>query len=90
MITVEAVTKRYRPFSEVDGVTIAAEPGRANGFLGPDGAGQSTTLRVSQSGFPRAAAGLPGPGHGAAAQVLGLVPCQIGAIVRIDPLHHSQ
>lgn len=46
MITVEAVTKRYGPFTAVDDVTFAAEPGRVTGFLGPNGAGKSTTLRV--------------------------------------------
>ena len=46
MITVEAVTKRYGPFTAVDDVTFTAEPGRVTGFLGPNGAGKSTTMRV--------------------------------------------
>jgi ABC-2 type transport system ATP-binding protein len=46
MITVEAVTKRYGPFTAVDDVTFTAAAGRVTGFLGPNGAGKSTTMRV--------------------------------------------
>lgn len=46
MIRVESVTKRYGPFTAVDGVTFTAAPGRVTGFLGPNGAGKSTTLRI--------------------------------------------
>lgn len=46
MITVEAVTERYGGFTAVDDVTFTAAPGRVTGFLGPKGAGKSTTMRV--------------------------------------------
>jgi ABC-2 type transport system ATP-binding protein len=46
MISVEAVTKRYGPFTAVDNVTFTAAAGRVTGFLGPNGAGKSTTMRV--------------------------------------------
>jgi ABC-2 type transport system ATP-binding protein len=46
MISVEAVTKRYGTFTAVDDVTFTASPGRITGFLGPNGAGTSTTMRV--------------------------------------------
>jgi ABC-2 type transport system ATP-binding protein len=46
MISVEAVTKRYGPFTAVDDVTFTAAAGRVTGFLGPNGAGKSTTMRV--------------------------------------------
>ena len=56
MITVEALTKRYRRFTAVDDVTFTARPGRVTGFLGPNGAGKSTTMRVM--------VGLTPPTHG--------------------------
>ncbi|MEL7974433.1 ATP-binding cassette domain-containing protein [Isoptericola sp. F-RaC21] len=46
MITIEALTKRYRGVTAVDDVTFTARPGRVTGFLGPNGAGKSTTLRM--------------------------------------------
>src|SRR5690349_23175219 len=59
MITVEDVTKRYGTVAAVDAVTFTAHPGRVTGFLGPDGAGKSTSLRVIGQRF----ADLPNPGH---------------------------
>jgi ABC-2 type transport system ATP-binding protein len=56
MITVEALTKRYRRFTAVDDVTFTARSGRVTGFLGPNGAGKSTTMRVM--------VGLTPPTHG--------------------------
>lgn len=46
MITVEALTKKYRGFTAVDDVTFTARTGRVTGFLGPNGAGKSTTMRM--------------------------------------------
>lgn len=46
----------------MDDVSFTARPGRITGFLGPDGAGRSTTLRVL--------VGLTPPGSGTA-RVLG-------------------
>ena len=46
MITVEALTKKYRGFTAVDDVTFTARSGRVTGFLGPNGAGKSTTMRM--------------------------------------------
>ncbi len=46
MITVDSLTKRYGAFTAVDDVTFTAEAGRVTGFLGPTGAGKSTTMRV--------------------------------------------
>src|SRR5215218_2927471 len=49
MITVSHLTKTYggsRPFWAVDDVTFSAQPGRVTGFLGPNGAGNSTTMRI--------------------------------------------
>jgi ABC-2 type transport system ATP-binding protein len=46
MITVEALTKKYRRFTAVDDVSFTARAGRVTGFLGPNGAGKSTTMRM--------------------------------------------
>ena len=46
MITVTSLTKRYRHVAAVDGVTFSCEPGTITGFLGRNGAGKSTTLRM--------------------------------------------
>jgi ABC-2 type transport system ATP-binding protein len=46
MITIDSLTKDYGRFTAVDDVTFTARPDRVTGFLGPDGAGKSTTMRV--------------------------------------------
>lgn len=46
MITIDAVTKRFRGVDAVDELSFAAHPGRVTALLGPNGAGKSTTLRV--------------------------------------------
>ena len=46
MITATSLTKRYRHVVAVDGVTFNCEPGTITGFLGRNGAGKSTTLRM--------------------------------------------
>src|ERR1700750_1870991 len=46
MIIVESLTRRYAGFTAVDDVSFTALPGRVTGFLGPKGAGKTTTMRV--------------------------------------------
>ncbi len=46
MITAISLTKRYRRVDAVDGVTFTCQPGTITGFLGRNGAGKSTTLRM--------------------------------------------
>ena len=46
MITVEGVTRRYGNFTAVDDVSFTAHAGHVTGFLGPNGAGNSTTMRI--------------------------------------------
>jgi ABC-2 type transport system ATP-binding protein len=46
MITVESVTRNFGAITAVDDVGFTAEAGRVTGFLGPDGAGKSTTMRI--------------------------------------------
>jgi ABC-2 type transport system ATP-binding protein len=45
-VRVDRLTKRYGATVALDGVTFAAEPGRVTGFLGRNGAGKTTALRI--------------------------------------------
>jgi ABC-2 type transport system ATP-binding protein len=44
-ISLQGLTKRYRSFVAVDGVTLDIEPGSICGLLGPNGAGKTTTFK---------------------------------------------
>jgi ABC-2 type transport system ATP-binding protein len=44
-ISLNGLTKRYRAFTAVDGVTLDIEPGSICGLLGPNGAGKTTTFK---------------------------------------------
>jgi ABC-2 type transport system ATP-binding protein len=46
MIKARGPTKRYSDKLTVDQLTFTVEPGRITGFLGSDGAGETTTVRV--------------------------------------------
>ncbi|WP_018686426.1 ABC transporter ATP-binding protein [Actinokineospora enzanensis] len=46
MIQLIELTKRYGPTTAVDGLTFTVRPGRVTGFLGANGSGKSTTLRM--------------------------------------------
>ena len=46
MIEVGELTKRYGSAVAVHGLSFTVHPGRVTGFLGPNGAGTSTTMRV--------------------------------------------
>jgi ABC-2 type transport system ATP-binding protein len=46
MIEVEHLTKRFRSATAVDDLSFSVPRGRITGFLGPNGAGNTTTLRV--------------------------------------------
>ena len=46
MIEAHGLTKRYGDKLAVDDLTFTVRPGVVTGFLGPTGAGQSTTLRM--------------------------------------------
>jgi ABC-2 type transport system ATP-binding protein len=46
MIETVELTKAYRKVRAVDGVSFVARPGRATGFLGLNGSGKTTTLRM--------------------------------------------
>ncbi len=46
IITTDHLTKRYRRFTAVDGVSLHVRRGSIYGFLGPNGAGKSTTMKM--------------------------------------------
>src|SRR5204862_1956790 len=46
MITVKEVTKRYARNTAVDHISFEVEKGRIVGFLGPNAAGKTTTMRM--------------------------------------------
>ena len=46
VIEVQQLTKRYGPFTAVDGVSFSVGKGEILGFLGPNGAGKTTTMRI--------------------------------------------
>jgi ABC-2 type transport system ATP-binding protein len=45
-VTVSGLSKRFGPVTAVDGLTFSVEPGVVTGFLGPNGSGKTTTLRM--------------------------------------------
>jgi ABC-2 type transport system ATP-binding protein len=46
MFSIDGLTKRYGGRTVLSDVTFRAEPGRVTGFLGPNAAGKSSTLRI--------------------------------------------
>lgn len=52
MIQVENLTKRYGDVAAIDGVTFAVEKGEILGFLGPNAAGKTTTMRILTGFMP--------------------------------------
>jgi ABC-2 type transport system ATP-binding protein len=45
-LVVSGLTKVYPKVKAVDGLTFTVQPGRVTGFLGPNGSGKTTTLRM--------------------------------------------
>jgi lipooligosaccharide transport system ATP-binding protein len=46
VITASLLTKKYKEFAAVDGISFEVAPGESFGLLGPNGAGKSTTMRM--------------------------------------------
>ncbi len=46
IISVQGLTKRFGNFTAVDGVTFDVNPGDIVGYLGPNGSGKTTTIRI--------------------------------------------
>jgi ABC-2 type transport system ATP-binding protein len=45
-IRIQNLTKRYSPVLAVDDLSFDVRPGQVTGFLGPNGSGKTTTLRI--------------------------------------------
>ena len=45
-ISAHQLSKRFGPVTAVDGLSFDVEPGMVTGFLGPNGSGKTTTLRM--------------------------------------------
>jgi ABC-2 type transport system ATP-binding protein len=45
-IRIQDLTKRYGPVLGVDDLSFEVRPGQVTGFLGPNGSGKTTTLRI--------------------------------------------
>ena len=46
MIELRGVTKRYRDLVAVNNLSLKVGPGEVFGFLGPHGAGKTTTIKM--------------------------------------------
>ena len=55
MIEVEGLTKRYGDFLAVQDVSFRVEKGQVMGFLGPNGSGKTTTMRILTCFMPATA-----------------------------------
>lgn len=52
MIELQALTKRFGPFTAVDDLSLTVSRGEVLGFLGPNGAGKSTTMKMITGFLP--------------------------------------
>src|SRR3989304_853415 len=52
MIEVQGLTKQYGPVTPIRDASFRVEPGQVVGFLGPNGGGKSTTMRILSCFMP--------------------------------------
>lgn len=62
-VHLRGLTKRFGPIAAVTDLSFSVEPGRVTGFLGPNGSGKTTTLRILL-GLVRPTAGTATVGDG--------------------------
>ena len=48
LIVARDLTKRFKNFTAVDGVSFTVHPAESFGFLGPNGAGKTSTMRMER------------------------------------------
>ena len=58
VITAQSLTKKYKDFAAVDGISFEVAAGESFGLLGPNGAGKSTTMRMVGAVSTRTSGGL--------------------------------
>src|ERR1700712_15893 len=73
VITAASLTKKYKDFAAVDGISFEVAPGESFGLLGPNGAGKSTTMRMVGAVSTRTSGSL---------SILGLDPDRHGPEIR--------
>jgi lipooligosaccharide transport system ATP-binding protein len=73
VITATSLTKKYKDFAAVDGISFDVAPGESFGLLGPNGAGKSTTMRMLGAVSTRTGGDL---------EILGLDPDRYGPEIR--------
>ena len=73
VISASALTKKYKDFAAVDGISFDVAPGESFGLLGPNGAGKSTTMRMLGAVSTRTGGDL---------NILGLDPDRYGPEIR--------
>jgi lipooligosaccharide transport system ATP-binding protein len=73
VITASSLTKKYKEFAAVDGISFEVAPGESFGLLGPNGAGKSTTMRMVGAVSTRTSGDL---------SILGLDPDEHGPEIR--------
>lgn len=73
VISATNLTKKYKDFAAVDGISFEIAAGESFGFLGPNGAGKSTTMRMIGAVSTRTSGDL---------SVIGLDPNQYGPEIR--------
>ena len=73
VITASGLTKKYKDFAAVDGISFEVAPGESFGLLGPNGAGKSTTMRMVGAVSTRTSGSL---------SILGLDPNEHGPEIR--------
>ena len=73
VITATDLTKKYKDFAAVDGISFEVAPGESFGLLGPNGAGKSTTMRMVGAVSTRTSGSL---------SILGLDPDEHGPEIR--------
>jgi len=87
-IVVSGLTKQYPKVRAVDDLSFTVEPGRVTGFLGPNGSGKTTTLRMVLN--------LVTPTKGTATisgvrySALGEPPGTVGAVLEASSAHKGR
>lgn len=75
MIQVQHLTRRYGDFTAVDDLSFEVTPGTVLGFLGSNGAGKSTTMKMITGFLPPTAGSVQVCGHDVARAPLAAKAC---------------